>query len=127
MPSAPVVGHLVLMTSSVFLLVTAVIFARLKRGGWIARHRLIAVVGVALGLVGVMTIAIANYANGYHHLATRHSYVGLFAILLMLGAPVLGTLLMKGSRTLRPAHKIVGALTLLAAIAAVVLGYRKFF
>lgn len=102
MPPASVVGHLVLMTSSVFLLATAVILARLKKGGWLARHRLIATAGAALGLVGVMTIAIAKYANGWPHLASQHSKVGLLAILLILGAPILGTLLLIRTHRIPP-------------------------
>jgi hypothetical protein len=120
-------AHLVLMTLAVFLLGTAVVIARLKRVGWMFKHRLIAPVGVALGVVGVMTMATTKYANGWHHLATSHSKTGLFGLLLMLVAPTLGVLILKGRSKLRPVHKIVGAVALLTAIVALVLGYRMVF
>lgn len=122
MPSANTVAHLALVASAIVLLVTAVVFAKLKRGGWVARHRLIAAAGVTLGLAGVLTKAIAKHLNGWPHFATLHSRAGLVAILLVLTAPVLGLLLLSGRARLRHVHRAVGSVAVLASIAAAVLG-----
>jgi hypothetical protein len=122
MPPAHTVAHAVLMALMVVALGTAVVFARLKRGGWMARHRLIASAGAVLGAAGVATMAVAKLLNGWSHLATSHSKVGLPALVLVLAAPVLGTLLVKGRTGLRQVHRTVGAVSILISIAAAVLG-----
>ncbi len=69
-----------------------------------------------------MTMAMAKLLNGWPHLATRHSKVGLPALMLVLAAPILGTLLMKGRARLRQVHRTVGAVSILISIAAAALG-----
>jgi uncharacterized membrane protein YjfL (UPF0719 family) len=122
MPSANTIAHVVLLSLAVISLAIAVIFARLKRSGWLAWHRLIAAAGVILGVSGVLTKAIAKHLNGWPHFVTPHSRAGLTAVLLMLTAPVLGVLLLKGRKKLRHVHRAVGGAAILASIAAAVLG-----
>ena len=127
MPPPHLIAHIVLMTLTVVLLVTAVAFARLKRGGWVAKHRAIAASGAVLGVAGVLTMAVAKHVNGWRHLATLHSKVGLPGVLLVLAAPILGTLLLKGHARLRHVHRTVGGAAILVSIAAAVLGYLMVF
>ena len=127
MPPPHLIAHVVLMTLAVVLLVTAVVFARLKRGGWVGRHRLIAASGAVLGVAGVLTMAVAKHLNGWPHVATLHSKVGLPGVLLVLAAPILGTLLLKGRAGLRQVHRVVGGAAILVSIAAAVLGYLMVF
>ena len=111
-------AHAALMALTIVLLTTAVVFARLKRTGWLGRHRLIASAGAALGLAGVLTIVITKIVKDWPHLGSLHSRIGLAGILLILTAPVLGFLVLGGRGKLRLPHRIVGALAILTAAVA---------
>ncbi|MHC5057624.1 MAG: hypothetical protein ACYTKD_23370 [Planctomycetota bacterium] len=116
-----VLAHLSLMALLIALLVTAVVVARLRRGAWVARHRIVAIAGVALGGAGALTMAVAKHLNGWPHLFSSHSKVGLAALIVVLAAPVLGTLLVKGRAKLRQPHRIVGGGTIALAVVAAAL------
>jgi len=116
-----VLAHLSLMALLIVLLVTAVVLARLKRGAWVARHRMIAAAGAALGVAGVATMAVAKHLNGWPHLVSSHSGIGVAALIAVLAAPVMGTLLVKGRAKLRLPHRIVGAAAAALAIVAAAL------
>ncbi|MHC4250219.1 MAG: cytochrome b family protein [Planctomycetota bacterium] len=113
-----VLAHLSLMALLIALLVTAVALARLRRGAWVARHRVVASAGAALGIAGVATMAAAKHANGWPHLVSSHSRVGLAALVLTLAAPVLGMLLVRGRAKLRQPHRIAGGAAIALAIVA---------
>jgi len=111
-------AHAVLMALMVVLLVAGVVFAHLKRPGWLAKHRAFAVAGALAGLAGALTMAIAKHLGGWPYLSTLHSKVALPAILLVLTAPVLGALFVGGRPGFRLPHKAVGAAGVLASVAA---------
>ncbi len=116
-----VIAHALLMTLMVASTIAGVVFARRKGIAWLIKHRIAASAGAALGIAGAATMAVAKHLNGWPHLTSTHSRVGVAATLAVLAAPVLGTLLVKGRARLRLPHRIVGAGAIVLAVVAAAL------
>ena len=121
------IAHMSLMVAMIVLIVVGIVFAVRKRGVWLGSHRVPAALGAVAGLAGVLTMAIAKIANDRAHLHSPHSKGGLVALVLVLAAPVLGTLLVGGKSSLRLPHKIVGGIAIVLSIAAAVFGFVMVF
>lgn len=116
----PVVVHLSLLGSMVVLCTTAAIIARKRSGNWLPRHRLIAALGVCLGLAGVSVMVFEKIEHGYAHFASPHAIGGLLVGILLVVVPLLGFLGSRGVNKLRLPHRILArTLVVLAPVVAV--------
>ena len=122
----PVHGTVMILAFTAML--TGMILARYfkKKKWWLKVHRLLGVVGAALGIGGAITAAyIVSRTTGIH-LRITHSWAGLSALLLFAFTPILGFIMLKGgphAKTFRKIHRWTGRLALLVMAAAILLAW----
>lgn len=121
-----IILHLSLMIAAVICLITGVgvaMFAR-KRKNWLKLHKAMNTAGVINGLAGA-AMAFANVvASAGNHLSGLHHRVGLIAIILFCLTLYLGFYSFKAANktAVRATHRWSGRLSLIAMLAALILG-----
>lgn len=119
--------HASLMMLTGCLLLTGAFIARLlkKKPWWLKAHRSIAITGVVLFLIAVVSIAIQITITERTHLRVPHSWVGLTTLIFILLTPALGFLQLKiknMAAKLRVFHRWSGRITISLMIINVILG-----
>lgn len=119
--------HAGLMILTVCLLLTGALIARLlkKKPWWLRAHRSIAITGVVLFLIAVVSIAIQITITERAHLRIPHAWIGLAALVFVLLTPTLGFLQFKirnMAAQLRVFHRWSGRITISLMIINVILG-----
>lgn len=121
-----IVLHLVLMITAVICFATGVgvaMFAR-KRKNWLKLHKAINTAGVVIGIAGAAMAIVNVVISTGNHLSGLHHRVGLFAILLFCFTLYLGFYSFKAAdkTTVRALHRWSGRFSLIAMLAALILG-----
>jgi hypothetical protein len=121
-----IVLHLALMIAAVICLITGVgvaMFAR-KRKNWLKLHKAINTAGVIIGLAGAAMAFVNVVTSAGNHLSGLHQRMGLFAILLFCFTLYLGFYSFKAANktAVRATHRWSGRFSLIAMLAALILG-----
>jgi uncharacterized membrane protein len=119
--------HAILMILTVCLLLAGALIARIlkKKQWWLKAHRSIAITGVVLFLIAVVSIAIQITITERAHLRVPHSWIGLAALICVLLTPTLGFLQFKIKNIaakLRVFHRWSGRTTICLMIINVIFG-----
>ncbi len=122
------VFHNVALTVAFFVMIFAMIIARYmkKRRWWMRVHRLLEITGVVLCVAGIIAVEYILFSILGNHFRIIHSYIGFVAILLLILAPIVGQLILKGKkerkRFFRVFHRWLGRIALLTTLAAIIYG-----
>lgn len=121
--SSNIIVHFSLMALGLAAVIAAFILARKKQSQtWLFKHRLFALAGATLALVGLGAMVYYKQMSGYPHLSTPHGFAGLMTIALLVTAPVLGYGASTGGPWPRRTHRLWGRSALVVMALAAITG-----
>lgn len=115
--------HTYLIGLGVISLITALYIIRYKKDKpWrIQRHKKLTLLGVSLILLGILSMFIGKQSIGLMHFTVPHAFGGITGLALMIAAPILAYLGLKGNKQAMIIHRWVGrAAGILVPIVAII-------
>jgi len=102
--------HTYLIATGVITLFAALYIIRYKKDKpWrVKRHKFLTLVAISLILIGILTMFIGKQSIGLPHFTVPHAFGGITALTLMIIAPILATIGMKGNKKAMNLHRWVG-------------------
>lgn len=107
--------HLSLMALMVVLCIAAAVTARKRAARWLPRHRLLALLGAASGLIGAAVMVHEKIEHGYPHFKSPHAMLGLAVSILLVLVPLLGFLASRGVTMSRTPHRVLARVLVVLA------------
>jgi uncharacterized membrane protein YozB (DUF420 family) len=120
------VAHIFLMATATILIIAAVMTARKKKPGWLNRHRAMALTGAVSACAAFACVFISKAVMHYAHFYSPHSIAGAVTLFMLVVTPITGALVVSGTNSLRPAHRLLGRITSLVLVLTVVSGIMRF-
>lgn len=121
--------HMLLMSLSLLVMLTAVVAVRLfrKRKWWLKVHRPLGLTASVLAMGGFVSALIFVGKGGVGHFRVPHAWWGLAAVVASLTAPFLGQTYLKTQENkalFRKLHRRTGWTAFLLMVLAALLGFR---
>ena len=118
--------HSALMVISAAFILTAVFIARARKPRWLKRHKTLAIAGVVSSLAAFAVIFIAKAGMQFPHFQSPHAIAGALTLAMLIATPVIGALIPKKPKVLRPVHRVLGRIVSAAIILTAVMGLLRF-
>ena len=123
-----IIFHLSLMSAATLFLITGIsvaMFLRRKKN-WLNTHKTFNLAGFFMLLAGAVMAIAAVTTGGGDHFVALHQRMGLAAILLCSATVFLGYYSFKAANknAIRTVHRWSGRISLIAMVAALILGLR---
>jgi hypothetical protein len=119
-------AHIVFMSITFILVITAVMIAKRRAKNWLRYHRIYATLGAVSSVLAAMCIVFLKYSHHFSHFQSPHAIAGLITLCLLLLTPILGRSIAKGPKQIRAIHKLFGRITSIAIILTVIMGIMRF-
>jgi 4-amino-4-deoxy-L-arabinose transferase-like glycosyltransferase len=121
-----IIVHIALMVISAALIVTAVFIARARKPRWLKRHKTFAISGVVTSLAAFTVIFIAKAGMQFPHFHSPHAIAGVLTLAILVATPIIGALIPKKPKALRPVHRVLGRIVSAAIILTALMGLLRF-
>jgi len=121
------IAHKLLMGIATLLAIAAGLIAYQKKGNWLAKHRIIAVLASFMAIIAFAAVAVFKNNMNYPHFLSAHSLVGLAAIAFLIVACITGKLKTSGLMSIGKTHAYCGRLALITSFFATATGAAKYF
>jgi uncharacterized membrane protein YozB (DUF420 family) len=118
--------HIMLMSIAAMLVVYALMIARRRKKNWLKIHRAFALSGVFTSFLGFASIASQKMLHHFHHFSSAHAKAGFITLCLLSVTPLLGLLIAKLPKWIRPLHRALGRTTFVALMVTAVMGVFRF-
>jgi len=114
--------HLLFMSLMFVLIFTSFLFILYGKRKRVIIHKILSILGISSGVVGIIIMIIFKIQNSYPHLKSSHSIFGVTGFLFLLSNSISGYLITKGKIKLKILHKITGFTGILLSLIAVITG-----
>ncbi len=116
--------HFYIIAVGVLTLMTSLYIIRFKKDKpWrIKRHRLLAVAGVIMIFIGVITMYLGKQSVGLNHFIVPHAFGGIITLILLITTPILAMIGMKGNKKILKMHRLFGRVTGLFVLIVAIFG-----
>jgi heme A synthase len=117
--------HFYIIAAGLLALMASLYIIRFKKDKpWrIKKHRILAVLGVIMILMGVLTMYLGKQSVGLNHFTVPHAFGGLITIILLITTPILAIIGMKGNKKVLKMHRLFGRLTAIFVVLVAIVGF----